>query len=67
MEKERKPRTNFPVDEQLVSEPSHGSNCGKEADTASGNQTEVSTNAGSQSQNSRKRKRPESPCDTGIQ
>lgn len=67
MENDTNPRTNSSDDEQLVSETSIGSNCEKKADAAPGNQTEGSTNNGSQSQNSRKRKMSESSCDEGMQ
>ena len=67
MENDNNPRTNSFDDEQLLSETSIGSNCEKKADAAPGNQTEISTNKGSQSQNSRKRKMSESSCDQGMQ
>lgn len=67
MENDNNPRTNSSDDEQLLSETSIGSNCEKKADPAPGNQTEISTNKGSQSQNSRKRKMSESSCDQGMQ
>ena len=67
MENDNNPRTNSSDDEQLLSETSIGSNCGKKADAAQGNQTEISTNKGSQSHNSRKRKMSESSCDQGMQ
>ena len=56
MEENKNPRTNAPTDDdRLVSETSPGSNSEKKVDSASGNQTEMSTNTDSQSQNSRKR------------
>ena len=67
MENDNNPRTNSSDDEQLLSETSIGSNCEKKADPSPGNQTEISTNKGSQSQNSRKRKMSESSCDQGMQ
>ena len=67
MENDNNPKTNSSDDEQLVSETSISSNREKKADAAPGNQTEVSSNKGSQSQNSRKRKMSESSCDEGMQ
>ena len=67
MENDNNPKTNSFDDEQLVSETSIGSNREKLADAAPGNQTEISTNKGSQSQNSRKRKMSESSRDQGMQ
>ena len=67
MENDNNPRTNSSDDEQLLSETSIGSNCEKKTDVAPGNQTKISTNKGSQSQNSRKRKMSESSCDQGMQ
>ena len=67
MENDNNPRTNSSDDEQLLPETSIGSNREKKADAALGNQTEISTNKGSQSQNSRKRKMAESSCDQGMQ
>ena len=67
MENDNQPRANFWVDEQLVSEASLVSNCEKNAEAASGNQTEISTVRSSQSQNSRKRKISESSCEPGMQ
>ena len=58
---------NYPVDEQLVSETSFGSNCGKNADAASGNQTKTVKVKVSQSKNSRKRKKSKSSCYSGKQ
>ena len=55
MEEDKKPRTEAPTDDdRLVSERPPGSNSEKKVDAASGNQTEISTNTDSQSQNSRK-------------
>ena len=56
MEENKNPRTDAATDDdRLVSETSPGSNSEKKVDAASGNQTEISTNTDSQSQNSRKR------------
>ena len=67
MEENKNPRTNTPTDhDRLVSERSPGSNSEKKVDTASGNQTEISTNTGSRSQNSRKRKLSGSSRDPGM-
>ncbi|CAH3175259.1 unnamed protein product, partial [Porites lobata] len=55
-------RTNSYYDEQLVSETSLSSDCEMKADAASGNPTRISTNTDSLSQNSRKRKMSEFPC-----
>ena len=52
-----------PVGEKLVSETSVDSSCEKKADAVPGNQTKIFTV--SQSQNSRKRKKPESSGDPG--
>ena len=67
MENDYNPKTNSSDDEQLVSETFIGSNLEKKPGAAPGNQTEVSTNKASQSQNSRKRKMSESSCDEGMQ
>ena len=67
MENDYNPKTNSSDDEQLVSETFIGSNLEKKPGAAPGNQTEVSTNKGSQSQNSRKLKMSESSCDEGMQ
>ena len=67
MENDYNPKTNSSDDEQLVSETFIGSNLEKKPGAAPGDQTEVSTNKGSQSQNSRKRKMSESSCDEGMQ
>ena len=62
-------RTNSYHDEQLVSETSRSrsSDCVMKADAASGNPTKTSTNADSQSQNSRKSKMSELSCNPGMQ
>ena len=52
-----------PVGEKLVSETSVDSNCEKKDDAVPGNQTKIFTV--SQSQNSRKPKKPESSGDPG--
>ena len=67
MENDNNPKTNSSEDEQLVSETSIGSNREKKADAAPENQSEISTNKGSQSQNSRESKMSESSCDQGMQ
>ena len=67
MENDNNPKTNSSDDEQLVSEASTGSNREKKPDAAPGNQSEISTNKGSQSQNRRESKMPESSCDQGMQ
>ena len=69
MEIESKQRTNSYHDEQLVSETSLPRSCDgvMKADAASGNPTKISTNTGSQSQNSRKRKMSEFSCNPGTQ
>lgn len=67
MEENKKPRTEAPTDDdRLVSERSPSSNSEKKVDPASGNQTEISTNTDSQSQNSRKRKLSGSFRDPGM-
>ena len=67
MEENKSPRTEAPTDDdRLVSERFPGSNSEKKVEAASGNQTEISTNTGSQSQNSRKRKLSGSSRDPGI-
>ena len=67
MENDNNPKTNSSDDEQLVSETCIGSNREKKPDAAPGNQSEISTNKGSQSQNSRESKMSESSCDEGMQ
>ena len=67
MENGNNPEKNSSDDKQLVSETSIGIYREKLADAAPGNQTEISTNKGSQSQNSRKSKMSESSCDQGMQ
>ena len=67
MEIENNQRTNSYDDQQLVSETSLSSNRELKADAASGNPTKISTNSDSQSQNSRKRKMSEFPCNSGMQ
>ena len=63
MESENSARTSDSSDdEQLVPETPIGSNCERKADAASS----VSTNKGSQSQSSHKRKISESSCDSGM-
>ena len=67
MEENKNPRTDASTDDnRLVSERSPGSNSEKKVDAASGNQTEMSTNTYSQSQNSRKRKLSGSSRDPGM-
>ena len=67
MEENKNPRTDASTDDnRLVSERSPGSNSEKKVDAASGNQTEMSTNTDSQSQNSRKRKLSGSSRDPGM-
>ena len=67
MEENKNPRTNAPTDDdRLVSETSPGSNSKRKVDAASGNQTEMSTNTDSPSQNSRKRKLSGSSRDPGM-
>ena len=67
MEENKTPRTDAPTDDdRLVSERSPGSNSEKKVDAASGNQTEISTNTDSQSQNGRKRKLSGSSRDPGM-
>ena len=67
MEENKNPRTEAPTDDdRLVSERFPGSNSEKKVEAASGNQTEISTNTGSQSQNSRKRKLSGSSRDPGM-
>ena len=67
MEENKNPRTGAPTDDdRLVSETSPGSNSKKKVDAASGNQTEMSTNTDSPSQNSRKRKLSGSSRDPGM-
>ena len=60
-------RPNLSDDEQLVSETSLSSDCEVKADAESGNPTKISTNTGSQSKNSRKRKMLEFSCNPGMQ
>ena len=67
MEIENNQKRNSYDDEQLVSETSLSSDCKRKADSASGNPTEISMNTDSQSQNSRKRKMSELPCNPGMQ
>ena len=67
MENDNNPKTNSSNDEQLVSETSIGSNREKKPDAAPGNQSDISTNKGSQSQNSHESKMSESSCDEGMQ
>ena len=68
MEDNKNTRTDAPTDDdRLVSERSPGSNSEKKVDAASGNQTEISTNTGSQSQNSRKRKLSGFSSDPGME
>ena len=67
MENDNNPKTNSSDDEQLVSETSIGSNREKKPDAAPGNQSDISTNKGSQSQNSHESKMSESSCDEGMQ
>ena len=67
MEIDNNQRTNTSNYEQLVSETSLTSDCEMKADAASGNPTEISTNTGSQSKNSRKRKMLEFSCNPGMQ
>ena len=62
MEIENNQKRNYYDDEQLVSETSLSSDCEMKADAASGN-----PNTDSQSQNSRKRKMSELPCNPGMQ
>lgn len=63
MESDNSPRTSdSPVDEQLVPETPIGSNCERKADAASS----ISTNKGSQSQGSNKRKMSEASCDSRM-
>ena len=67
MEENKNPRTEAPTDDdRLVSQRFPGSNSKKKVDAASGNQTEISTNTDSQSQNSRKRKLSGSSRDPGM-
>ena len=67
MEENKNPRTDASTDDnRLVSERSPGSNSEKKVDAASGNQTEMSTNTDSPSQNSRKGKLSGSSCDPGM-
>ena len=54
-------------DEQLASETSLSSNLERQVDVASGNQTEISTSKGHQSQSSRKRKISGSSHDPGTE
>ena len=63
MENDNNVKTNSSDDEQLVSETS----IVIKADAAPGNQTEISTINGSQSQNSRNLRMSESSCDQGMQ
>ena len=57
MEENKNPRTDAPTDDdRLVSEMFPGSNSEKKVDAASGNQTEMSTNTDSPSENDRKGK-----------
>ena len=65
IENDNNPRTNSYDDEQLVSETSLCSSREKEADAASGNQTEISTAKVPPPQNSRRMS--ESSCDPGKQ
>ena len=67
MEIENNQNRNCYDDEQLVSETSLSSDCEMKADTAAGNPTEISTHTDCQSQNSRKRKMSELPCNPGMQ
>lgn len=67
MEIENNQKRNSYDDEQLVSETSLSSDCEMKADAASGNPTKISMNTDSQSQNSRKRKMSELPCNPGTQ
>ena len=67
MEIENNQKRNSYDDEQLVSETSLSSDCERKADSASGNPTKISMNTDSQSQNSRKRKMSELPCNPGMQ
>ena len=67
MEIENNQKRNSYDDEQLVSETSLSSDCEMKADAASGNPTEIFTNTDCQSQNSRKRKMSELPCNPGMQ
>ena len=67
MEENKNPRTDAPTDDDLlVSETSPGSNSKKKVDTASANQTEMSTNTDFPSQNSRKLKLSGSSRDPGM-
>ena len=67
MEENKNPRTDASTDDnRLVSERSPGSNSEKKVDAASGNQTEMSANTDSQSQNNRKRKLSGSSRDPGM-
>ena len=67
MEENKNPRTGAPTDDdRLVPETSFGSNSKNKVDAASGNQTEMSTNTDSPSQNSRKRKLSGSSRDPGM-
>ena len=67
MEENKNPRTDASTDDnRLVSERSPGSNSEKKVDAASGNQTEMSTNTDSPSQNSRKGKLSGSSRDPGM-
>ena len=67
MEENKNPGADAPTDDdRLVPETSFGSNSKKKVDAASGNQTEMSTNRDSPSQNSRKRKLSGSSRDPGM-
>ena len=67
MEENKNSRADAPTDDdRLVPETSFGSNSKKKVDGASGNQTEMSTNTDSPSQNSRKGKLSGSSCDPGM-
>ena len=66
MKENKNRRTDAPTDDdRLVSETSPGSNSEKKVDAASGNQTKMSTNTDSQSQNTRNRKLSGSSRDPG--
>ena len=67
MEIENNQKRNSYDDEQLVSETSLSSDCEMKAVAASGNPSKISMNTDSQSQNSRKRKMSELPCNPGMQ
>ena len=66
MENDNKPRIDTPVGMQLVSETFTGSTSAKKAESASENQTEISSSNDSQSKSNLKRKTSESSFEPGM-